>query len=556
MPPPIDLNGLSLSLGNRADSVARVRLSSQSALPAIAPGQTAGAAASPSTIVNIGRLGGAIETALTYDAPDLSIASPLSGIKEAWQNPATDAISAQIAKNHDAQKTSARYTGLGSALLERFKTTQEDFTQALTHISSASRSAQDIAEASSAALDQLRSAPSDKITLNVRTASGIAVNLVISSSANGLGVEISSSGNLSQAERDALAGLSGAFEKALNALAEQPPRVDIGDLGNFDTSVLKSVDLKAKVTPETSQAFSLEFHSDSTTRSLKATGAAGEIDISLDLAQPAIRGSEAQREKAISRYLKQFDAAAERGKGNTELIKLFKDSFAAMHASYPSAGDTVPGVVANAEPDQLDDTEQALLTGLADFKAQITEEITRPNPQHFEEIDQFSFNTAQTSRITHDKAGNQTLTQEQSSSLIASFHTQLNSSEPPLLGDKKETQNYLYYRIDDSASSTATITHDRDKNPVSASLEKSANQSLHVERHEMGKLTDEQTRPITYANTENLLQLITSLHNNSPQTADERAERTNTLARLNDKIFLESSAVQAPRGQDLHSLIY
>lgn len=551
----IDLNALTLSLGNPADSVSRARNTSRSAQQRDGLEQAAVPEGSPSTIVNIGGLNGSIETDLIYDASDLASAPSTSGRDKAWQNPATDAVSAQIAKNFDALNTPGRYSGLGQALLERFKTTQDDFKQALTDFSSASMSPRDVAEASAAAFERLTSTPSNKITLSIRTVSGVAVNLVVSSRSNGLGVEISSSDTLSQVERDALASMSGAFEKALNALVEQPPRVDIGDLGNFDTAVLKSVDLKALVTQETGQTFSLEFHSDSTARSLKATGAGGEINISLDLTKPAIWGAEAQRNKAISHYLKQFDAAAERGKGNAELVRLFKDSFTGLHASYPPAASSVRNIATSAAQDTLEDTEQALLTGLADFKAQITEEIARPNPQRHEEIDQFSFGTAQTSRIKHDNSGGQTITQEQTSKLIASFHTQLTSDEPPLLGDKKETQNYRYYQIDDSASSTALIAHDADNNPVSASLEKAANQSLHLQRYELGKLTDEETRPIERTSSDNLLQLITSLHNNKPKTADEVAERADTLERLNDKIFLESSALSPLRGQDLHALI-
>lgn len=550
----IGLNGL--SLGNRSESTVLASSTSRAAQQGDIQRQAVVPAGSPSTIVDIGSLSTPIETDLVYDASDLGSAPSRSVRDQAWQTPATDPVSALIAKNFDALKTSGRYTGLGQALLDRFKTTQDDFRQALTRISSASGSPRDIAEASAAAFDRLKTAPTDKISLSIRTASGLTVNLSVFSSSNGLGVEVSSSGELSQTEREALTGLSGAFEKALNALAEQPPRVDIGDLGNFDTSVLKSVDLKAQLTQETGKAFSLEFHSDSTTRSLKASGAEGEVDISLDLSKPLIRGAEAQRNKAISNYLKQFDAAAVRGRGNAELVKLFKDSFAGIHASMPPAASSLQNIVTSAAQDSLEDTEQALLTGLADFKAQITEEVARPNPIRRDEIDQFSFSASQTTRIEHDKSGGQTLTQEQASSLTASFHTQLTSDDPPLLSDKKESQNYLYYQIADSASSTATISHDRDNNPVSASLEKSASQSLHLQRYEMGKLTDEETRPLNRTSSENLLQLISSLHNNRPKTADELAERADTLARLNDKVFLESSAVSMLKGQDLNALLF
>ncbi|MEJ5176883.1 hypothetical protein [Erwinia sp. MYb416] len=168
-------------------------------------------------------------------------------------------------------------------------------------------------------------------TLSVKTASGAEVELTQASDGSGVQIKVNK-GTLSEAERSALEKLSDGFKKAMEGLTGQPPRLDLSGLTRFNSAVLTSVDLQAKVTGE--NKLTLAFHADTNTRSVKSTGTLGTVDISVDMSKRAILGNESQQQRALSQYLKQFDRAQSRGEGNSTLMTMFKDAFTALNSHY------------------------------------------------------------------------------------------------------------------------------------------------------------------------------------------------------------------------------
>ena len=487
-------------------------------------------AESASTLVALSSA--SLQTSLTYAAlnqPE-SIAHG-----QTWANRSDDKVSALMARNVAAGNTSSsRFTGLGSALLGRFKAGSDNFSQTVVNYLASSHDQKSVDKASQTELGVLQSAPLDKISLGVQTRSGKTVELVLSRSATGLGVEVKSSSKLTQAERNALSQLASGFEKATQGVTGIPPRVDIAGLAGYDTKVLSSVDFKSSG----SGTLALEFHADATQRSLKAALPTGKVELSVNLSNPATWGSQAQREKAIGSYLAQVDKAASRGNADRDLINLFKASFAAIHTSYPTS---------NTGTSRLADQDQAMLTGLADFQTHIRAEPVKPNPLHLEEVDAFNYQTSQTTRLSGRNNANRAIIQQQEAKLNASFHQGLSSAKPPILTDQKESQNYRYYQIEDQASSKTSISY-RNGLLDKASVEKTARQSTHIKQYEMGNLTEERDNPLSRSDSQDFSATLNDLKTKQIRGLIDQFDRQYALNALNEQLFLESSPadLQAP----------
>lgn len=461
-------------------------------------------------------LGAQAGEALTYTA-----AAP--PVQQAWTAGAgDDAVSKRIAENFSATDVSRRLIGLGAALLDGYTGEAGDYRQALLSFvgQPGSKAAE---QARQAAEIELQVAPTQKLAMTLKTKSGATVELSLSSSISGLGVELKTSQALTDKELKAVKALAAGFETALKGLTEKPPRIAIEDLTRFDSSAIASLDLSASFSKEIGDPLSLTFSATAAGRKLSVETAGGVLDLSVDLANSEIRGDSAQRAKAMSHYLAQVDVAAKRGNGDKVLVDLFKNAFSEMHAYYPDDPTAV-----SRRP--LRDYEKAALSGLSDFKASIKSTVVASNPMRVAEVDYFNYKTSQESTVeTGDRIR---LTQSQETTLDAAFHKGLRSDKAPLLTLDPKSQNYRYIQVNDRISHKVTIEHD-EFGPVRAEQEQSVSKFMGIKTYEHGKLIKQEKIPEQSSFIIDLLDTIKNL-------SLDPAERKQQLEALNDRMLLKS----------------
>ncbi|MBA5687780.1 hypothetical protein [Rugamonas apoptosis] len=411
-----------------------------------------------------------------------------------WESPARDKITSLIARNFFAPSVGGRFHGLGSALLERFYGDGADVTQAARLPQSGSELYSPVA-AAAMAKPAAHGQGDNQVALTIATTGGAQVKLTLDSGDDGLAVQMQTTGTLNQAERDALAKLTDAFQDAIDGIAQSPPQLKLGGLLAFDPAVLASVDLhtvvKVATVPETVQT--LDLHADGAHRKVSFSGAAGAVNVNVDMSQAAALGNKAQQARAVGSYLQQVDLAASRGHGDASLVSMFKDAFAEMNSGYDAAS-LPPTEVARADKLTLSGEDHALLTGLADFDAAITQTSQSPNRMRPGEHDAFSYQVSQSTSIGGRSQGDRFVAQHQRSQLNASYHMPAVPGGQLRLDGGPEDQNYDYYQIDDNASSDALMAYDQGRLKT-ASLRQSATQSTHVMKYAMGHLIADATTP-------------------------------------------------------------
>ena len=372
-------------------------------------------------------------------------------------------------------------------------------------------------------------------TLSVKTASGAEVELTQASDGSGIEIKVNK-GTLSEAERSALEKLSDGFKKAMEGLTGQPPRLDLSGLTKFNSAVLTSVDLQAKVTGE--NKLTLAFHADTNTRSVKSTGTLGTVDISVDMSKRAILGNEGQQQRALSQYLTQFDRAQSRGEGNSTLMAMFKDAFTALNSHYDSSSP------AKSRQQTLylsvTRTDKNMLTGLADFTASVTQTPQSPNPIRLSEADTFSYQVSQTSTLSGTSDQNRNITQKQQSHLTASFHKALTSGLQLALTADRNAQNYFYTQIDDKAESTTEVQY-RKGALVSATLDQLASTSTREQKYVRGELMSDTTTPEQKSTSTDLLgKLQSAWKAENPRVSFADYLRQHTLPDFGEEVLLNS----------------
>ena len=372
-------------------------------------------------------------------------------------------------------------------------------------------------------------------TLSVKTASGAEVELTQASDGSGIEIKVNK-GTLSEAERSALEKLSDGFKKAMEGLTGQPPRLDLSGLTKFNSAVLTSVDLQAKVTGE--NKLTLAFHADTNTRSVKSTGTLGTVDISVDMSKRAILGNEGQQQRALSQYLTQFDRAQSRGEGNSTLMAMFKDAFTALNSHYDSSSP------AKSRQQTLylsvTRTDKNMLTGLADFTASVTQTSQSPNPIRLSEADTFSYQVSQTSTLSGTSDQNRNITQKQQSHLTASFHKALTSGLQLALTADRNAQNYFYTQIDDKAESTTEVQY-RKGALVSATLDQLASTSTREQKYVRGELMSDTTTPEQKSTSTDLLgKLQSAWKAENPRVSFADYLRQHTLPDFGEEVLLNS----------------
>ncbi|MFU2315634.1 hypothetical protein [Rahnella sp. PCH160] len=484
------------------------------------------AAATQSTSVTIGQA--------TSSTPVYAITKP----PLVWENASADLISSKLAGNFSSAGNAARFAGLGAALMARFATEAGSYSQSVLKQTAGS------ASAVSSAQSQLHTKADNQITLSVKTASGALVDITLGSDADGLGVQVSvTKGTLTEADRTALAGLADGFQKAIDGLTAQPPKLDLSGLTQFDTSVLSSVDLHATLGKITTQT--LDFHADASTRSVKSTGELGTVDISVDMSKRALLGTESQQKQALNQYLKQFSSVGARGNADASLMDMFKDAFTALNSNYGETATTYKSSGSEPVYFSLTKTDKNMMTGLADFTASVTQTPThKTNPMKLSEVDTFSYEVSQASTITGDSTQNRNITQKQQSHLVASFHQPLTPGLQLNLTTDKNSQNYLYYQIDDKAESETSVQYHKGA-LVSAFVDQSASTSTHIQKYVKGWLESDTTTPVETSKTTDLLgKLQSAWQNDAPRMSFRDYLAHQSLPDLSGLVLLESDPAQ------------
>ena len=454
-----------------------------------------------------------------------------------WERSSSDLMSSKLASNFSNAGNAARFSGLGAALLERFTTDSGSYSQSVMKQTSAQSAS---SAGNVAAQTQLHTKADNQISLSIKTASGALVEITLGSDDDGLGVQVNvSKGTLSDADRKALANMAEGFQKAIDGLTAQPPKLDLSGLTKFDTSVLTSVDLHASLGTENTRT--LDFHADASTRSVKSTGIDGTVNISVDMSKRALLGTESQQTQALNQYLKQFDNAGSRGNADDALMTMFRDAFTALNSNYGESATTHKSSAREPVSFSLTRTDKNMVSGLADFTASVSQTpVDKTNPMRPDEVDTFSYQVSQSSSITGTGTQDRHISQKQQSHLVASYHKALTSGLQLNLTTDRNSQNYLYYQIDDKAESTTNIQYQKGA-LVSASVDQRASTSTHIQKYVKGWLESDTTTPVDTSKTTDLLgKLQSDWESNHPRISFEDYLRQQNQPDLSSLVLLES----------------
>lgn len=502
--------------------------------PATLTPETDATVVRPSSVVSFGNVAVDVQTQTYSRNGQLPVHEPIT----VWENDSQDAVTRAIGANIDSTPRATGFSGLGATLIAQFARSGTDISQSA--LGTASSKIQSPAELKvQQAL--LHSEADNRVSLTVKTASGKTVTFSLASQPGGLAAQAKvDGGTLSAAELKEIAKLGEAFQGAIDGLAAQPPKLDLSKLTQFDSSVLSSVDLSGKLKAGAADDITLAFHADSQSRTTRMKSPAGEVNLSVDLKNASILGSAKQQAIALKSYLAQFDKAQARGKADADLMAMFKDAFTAMNSNYPQGVKAPQALTRNA-------ADQGLLTGLADFKASISQTASSPNPARLGETDTFTYTVSQKTRVGGSDISNRTIDQVQQSSLKASFHRDLNGAKPPAFDTHRESQNYLYVQVDDKASSAANITY-KDGFLTNASVDQSASQNTRTQRYEMAKLVKDTLEPNQASSHRDYLILLeyAAREGKRVRGADETILK-DALATLHQGVLLQDDPGALPR---------
>lgn len=397
----------------------------------------------------------------------------------------------------------------------------------------------------------------NQFTLSVTTRSGVKVDLTLASVDDDMVLQVSADAALGQEERKALSDLAAGFQDAIDGLAGDSPQVRLGALTRFDSVHLQSLSLHAEVRqgtlPPSTQT--LDFQLDGTQRKVRIDGAAGSAEVSIDTGKLESLGSKQQQSKAIANYLAQFDQATARGHGDLQLMSLFKDAFSDLSRTAVTEQQQRAGL-ASQNKWTLATADQAALTGLADFSATVTQAPKWSNPARPREVDNFSYEVSQHTRIDGPRRDDRTVSQVQQSKLNARFHEALKKGGEVQLDLTPQSQNYEYHQIADQATSDVELGY-QDGHLKLATLLQTASQSEQVQKYILGKLVSDRTIPQQQTLVRNLADSLadslaayrsgdSSRAGGDSQEARDRS-RALSLSALNDRIFLTGSPGELAR---------
>lgn len=482
-------------------SIAGLRITPVYTAPQTAAANTASTSATqqasviPSTSVNLGQTT-RNDDASTYSARGALLAS---ASRYALQDDTTNKLSIAMMTGVQSASNNARFQGVGAALLEQLvikggqSVSQSVFGYA--------GDTQPSAEALKLRADSLRQDPANAITLSLTTTSGATVRLSLVADEQGLAVSAEvQDGELDANQLKGLADLADSFQTAINGLTEEPPKLKLGELVKPDPALFSSLKLDAnlKTASGEQQTFALDISASA--RSLSLSGPSGNLELNLDTRDASLLGNASQRQAAVSNYLDQFDAAQARGKGDKDLMGLFKDAFVQLNGADDDRA-TTGGTV-------LKGNDRVLLSGLADFTAKVGKAEQSVNPLLPAETDRFDYEVSQSTKVSGTAQSTRSVQQDQQSHLSAAWHEGLNPLVPLALGTDFKSQNYRYHEIDDRASSSTRLAFNKDNKLVEASASQQASQNERVRTYVDGVLSDDVNTPRSTAQSRNLLGLI------------------------------------------------
>lgn len=466
----------------------------------------------------------------------------LAVLTPVWEQDAHDRITTVLADNYHASTLADRFRNLGSTLLERLQSNNGNYSQSIILKAPDSNGDTSASRMDQVRQTQLHAQSDNQVVLDIKTAGGATVHVSLSSQGDNLGVQIQiTGGTLSDAERNAIAGLADAFQQAVDGLTSVPPRLALDGLAGFDPAVLSSVDLQSSFKLAAGGVQTLAFHADSQKRSVAYAGAAGSINVDVDMSNRALIGSAEQQSRALAAYLQQFGQAESRGRGDANLMAMFKDAFTTLNSNYGASP-----ARSISQPAIFTDVDNALLTGLADFSASVTQSASPlpVNPMLPAEKDSFSYGISQSTKVDGGDVRDHSIEQTQDSHLTASFHTALYPDTSLMLTDDPKSQNYYYYQMADSASSVTRIGY-KDGRLVQASVAQTARQSTHVMKYVMGKLEENITTPAETTRSWNLLDLLQSAKPPEHGSTElERAHWQNTLSAAGNLAIMKAGPSQ------------
>jgi hypothetical protein len=417
--------------------------SNPSPLQGVSLRQAPGVVAPQSTQVNLG-LDTRVADAETYSARG-TLGSPQA--RYLWQQENTDKLSMHMLGSIKGSTIGARFQGLGAALMEQLVANGgQRVSQSALLVGENSQP-----DALMLGLHQsrLREFASNSVTLNLTTASGATVTLGLYSGEQGMAVDAQvQNGTLDAAQLKGLADLADGFQAVINGLNQDTPRLQLDGLLKLDQSLFSGMQMTAKLDQISGGQQTFDLRLDETTRAVSLQGPNGDLRLDLDTQGGALLGSTAQRQAALSNYLAQFDAAQERGKGDAQMMTLFKDAFSQLNR----VDDTSPRPAGHGT--LINTFSRSMLTGLADFNASLTQTTSRPNAQKPEEEDRFAYQVSQ-STSSQGQGNSIAREQRQQATLDAAWHSRLDSSAR--LTGGVDTDNYRYHVLREQASSTTRL---------------------------------------------------------------------------------------------------
>lgn len=489
-------------------------------------------ASSPASVVMLG------QDSKVADAATYSSRGSLNNADSVlfFEKKTSDAVTTVLTGNMSAKSTAGRFQGLGAALLEQLASgNSNSISQSV--IRSGTDGIKDAAALKSAQA-QLHSNTQNTITLTLKTASGATITLNLTSKDDGLAVQADvTGGKLSDEENEALASLADSFQGAIDGLTAGTPRLNLGNLTQLDPALFSSIDLSARLKVGDNQYQTLNFQSDEKTRSVDMSGPTGNVQLSVKN-NAAILGNAQQQAQAVESYLKQFDAAQNRGQGDKDLMALFKDAFSSLQTTTKSLSGS----------SSLNSVDRSMLTGLADFSVSLTQNPQHSNPMRPAEADKFSYKASQTTDMQGAGDANRSIEQKQTSSLEASYHKSIYPGSKLALGNTAESQNYDFYQITDQAESTTRIGYNKGALVVANSTQ-SVQQSTIVNRYEMGKLIDTISTPKEISRSRNLMGMIDAAlrEDRSSRVTTGKSTLEDDLMAVHAKVLLQSNPSSVAR---------
>jgi hypothetical protein len=188
-----------------------------------------------------------------------------------WEAPGVDKLSQYMAAAIQSGSTSARFQGLGAALMAQLAANGgATIAQSGLLVNDASAPNPLILGLQQSGL---REYASNSITFSLTTASGATVTLGLYSSEQGLAVNAQvQGGTLNAKELDGLAALAGSFQSAINGLTQEPPSLQLGALVKLDPTLFTGLQLDAQLVTSSGEPQTFELRLDDQTRSLKLQG--------------------------------------------------------------------------------------------------------------------------------------------------------------------------------------------------------------------------------------------------------------------------------------------